>query len=250
MTHTHSTHRIIALLGALGLAFALLAAGPARAAEDGRVILFNGKDLDGWKLKDLKFPDTWSAVGSVRLDPANPANLISEGQAGGDGVLLRGRIAGKGSDIFTEKVFGDCELHVEVMIPRSANSGIYMMGQYEVQINDSFGKPADRMGQGDMGAIYSVSGPTGNPSRGPGEWQKFEIVFRAPRFDDSGKKIENARFISVKLNGQVIHENREVPRSTGGQLAGGEKPQGPLMLQGDHGIVAVRNVWYRPLELK
>jgi hypothetical protein len=185
----------------------------------------------------------------VKLDPADPKNLIGEGEGSGDGAMLRVKID-HGSDILTEKLLGDCELHVEFMVPKSSNSGIYPMGQYEVQVLDSFGKPAEKMGQGDVGAVYSVKGPSANPSKAPGEWQTFDIVFRAPRFDAAGKKIENARFVSVKLNGVTVQENLEVPKPTGGQLPGGEKPQGPLMFQGDHGIVAFRNVWYRPMTIR
>ena len=246
--NTLFSRRMIALLGVMGLALA--AASTARAADDGKVMLFNGKDLTGWKLRDSKFPDTWKAVGNVRIDPADPKTLIGEGEATGNGVMLRAKMDGKGSDILTEKLLGDCELHVEFMVPKSSNSGIYPMGQYEVQVLDSFGKPADKMGQGDVGAVYSVKGPSANPSKAPGEWQTFDIVFRAPRFDAAGKKIENARFVSVKLNGVTVQENLEVPKPTGGQLPGGEKPEGPLMFQGDHGIVAFRNVWYRPVAIR
>jgi hypothetical protein len=84
----------------------------------------------------------------------------------------------------------------------------------------------------------------------PGEWNTYDISFRAPRFDAQGKKTENAKFISVTLNGRKIHENVEVPEPTGGQLPGGERATGPLMFQGNHGIVAFRNVRVKPIEAK
>ena len=99
-------------------------------------------------------------------------------------------------------------------------------------------------------AAVEVEPPGQVASRRPGEWQSYHIWFRAPRFDATGKKIENARFIKVTHNGQVIHENVEVPRPTCAALALDEKPKGPLMLQGDHGPVAYRNLRIKPVELK
>ena len=81
-----------------------------------------------------------------------------------------------------------------------------------------------------------------NAAKAPGEWQSFDIVFRAPRFNADGKKTEDAKFVSVKLNGKTIHENVAAPKPTGSELPGGEKPTGPIMLQGDHGPVAFRNI--------
>jgi hypothetical protein len=111
-----------------------------------------------------------------------------------------------------------------------------------LQVLDSFGKPDERLGQGDVGAIYSAAKPTKNASKAPGEWQTFDIVFQAPRFDAAGKKTQNAKFASVKLNGQEIQKDVEVKGLTGGALDNEEKPTGPLLFQGDHGIVAFRNV--------
>jgi hypothetical protein len=116
------------------------------------------------------------------------------------------------------------------------------MGRYEVQVLDSYGKPDERLGQGDVGAIYSAAKPSRNASKPPGQWQTFDIVFQAPRFDASGKKTQNAKFLSVRLNGQEIQKDVEVKGPTGGELSREEKPTGPLLFQGDHGIVAFRNV--------
>ena len=69
------------------------------------------------------------------------------------------------------------------MVPKGSNSGIYVMGEYEVQILDSYGKPADKLTQGDLGALYSAAAPKVNASKKPGEWQKFVIEFQAPKFD-------------------------------------------------------------------
>ena len=87
--------------------------------------------------------------------------------------------------------------------------------------------------------------PRVNASKQPGEWQSFDIVFRAPRFDASGTKTENARFVRVIHNGVVIHENVELTGPTNASAFADENPTGPVMLQGDHGPVAFRNLWIK-----
>jgi Domain of Unknown Function (DUF1080) len=219
------------ILGATALA--------ADAAEGGKSLI--GTDLSGWKLKDANLSKTWVVVGDVRLDPADPKKLVGSGEATSEkSALFRTPIA-KGSDIYTEQEFGDCEIHLEFVVPKSSNSGVYLMGRYEVQVLDSFGTPDDKLGQGDVGAIYSAAKPASNAAKEPGEWQTFDIIFQAPRFE-GGKKTQNAKFLSVKLNGKEIQKNVEVKAPTGGQLYNDEKPTGPLLFQGDHGIVAFRNV--------
>jgi hypothetical protein len=228
-------------------ASAMISLGSASADHHGDwVTLFNGKDLTGWKLKqdDDAHRSTWKVVSDVKIDPANSKQLIGEGSGGENGVLFRQPIE-HGSDIFTEQHFGDGEFQLEFMVPQGSNSGIYLMGQYEVQVLDSYGKADDQLGQGDVGAIYSAAAPSTNASKPPGEWQTLHIVFRAPRFED-GKKTENANFLSVKLNGTEIQKDIEVKAPTGGQLEGGEAAKGPLMIQGDHGIVALRNIRFKP----
>ena len=89
--------------------------------------------------------------------------------------------------------------------------------------------------------------PLVNASRRPGEWQSFHIWFRAPRFDSSGKKIANARFLRVLHNGQLVQKNTEVDGPTRSGLEIPEAAENPLMLQGDHGPVAYRNIYFRPL---
>jgi len=141
----------------------------------------------------------------------------------------------------TEATFGDVTVEVEFMIPKGSNSGVYLMGEYEVQILDSFGKPDDKLGPGDMGGIYTAAAPKKNACKKPGEWQKFVIDFQAPKFDGD-KKTANAKFIKVTFNDQVIHENVEMTKGvTPGGLTGKEAATGPIMLQGDHGPVSYRN---------
>ena len=107
----------------------------------------------------------------------------------------------------------------------------------------------EKLTQGDLGALYSAAAPKKNASKKPGEWQKFVIEFQAPKFD-GGKKIANAKFVKVTLNGVVLHENVEMKQQTPGGLTGKEHPTGPLMFQGDHGPVAFRNIKITPAAAK
>jgi len=222
----------------------------AAEASAGKVVLFDGKDLTGWKTQSPEAQSHWKVASDASLDPADAKKLKGTGDGQGAGgsdhaaMVLEQPV--HGADIVSERKFADCELHVEVMVAKTGNSGVYLMGQYEVQVFDSFGKPKEKLGPVDMGGIYNTKAPSENASKAPGEWQTLDITFRAPRFDTSGKKTENAKFIKVLLNGKTIHENVEAPKPTGSELPGGEKPQGPLMLQGDHGPIAYRNIWVKP----
>ncbi len=205
------------------------------------VSLFNGKDLSAWQ-EPL---GSWSVVSSVALDPANAKGFIT---SAGEGVMLN-TAAGKGIDIMSKEVFGDCQIHVEFCVPKDSNSGVYVQGRYEVQILDSYGKP--EVAEHDCGAIYQRwkdgkgyegHAPKLNASKAPGEWQSFDITYRAPRFDATGKKTENGRFIKVVHNGQIVQENVEVTGPTRGSRFEDEAATGPIRLQGDHGPVAFRNL--------
>lgn len=198
------------------------------------------KSLNGWKLKGDEKKSKWK-LGIATLDEKAPNKIVLATNGSGDPQLVN--TEGGGIDISTEAKFGDCVIEVEVMVPKGSNSGIYVMGEYEVQVFDSFGK--EKLGQGDMGAIYSAAAPKLNASKKPGEWQKFVIDFQAPKFEGY-KKVSKAKFIKVTLNDQVIHENVEVEKSTGGALTGKEAATGPLMFQGDHGPVAYRNIKITP----
>ncbi|MSR31828.1 MAG: DUF1080 domain-containing protein [Gemmataceae bacterium] len=196
--------------------------------------LINGKDLAGWKIKGDAKKSKW-VNGQAALDEKNPGKLaVTPVEAGG--VLVS---PASGVDIFTEEKFGSAVIEVEFMVPKGSNSGIYLMGEYEVQILDSYGK--EKVGPGDVGGLYSAAAPRVNAAKKPGEWQKFLIDFDAPMFND-GKKTSNARFNKVVLNDQVIHDNVEIKGPTPSGLTGKEAATGPLMFQGDHGPVAFRNL--------
>jgi hypothetical protein len=202
--------------------------------------LFNGKDVTGWKLinpSDAK-RSKWSVVGGVKLKEGKPGQFEPEK---GTGILLNGG-DGHGMNLLTNGMYGDCELHIEFNVAKGSNSGVYLMGHYEVQILDSYGKKDKELKYGDCGGIYDTAPPKMNASKAPGEWQTFDIIFHAPRFDKSGKKTANAKFLKVVHNGKVIHENVEVKGPTTANMGGPEKSVGPIMLQGDHGPVAFRNI--------
>src|SRR5207248_2323948 len=119
------------------------------AAEGpGKVEPFNGKDLTGWKLKGDAKRSKW-VVGKATLGAKNARTLDVEREGK---ELIN---AGSGVDISTEEKFGDCVVELEFMVPQGSNSGVYLMGEYEVQVFDSFGRK--KLGQGDLGAIYSAS---------------------------------------------------------------------------------------------
>lgn len=227
-------------------AFALLVAAPLTAADP--VQPFNGKNLDGWKLKDEK-KSKWEAFTNAApvLDPKNESAFQGGAAAAGNTNLPSSlvNVKGGGTDIYTADKFGDCTVELEFMVPKGSNSGIYLMGEYEVQVLDSFGKPDEKLGQGDLGALYSAAAPKKNASKKPGEWQKFVIEFQAPKFEGD-KKVANAKFVKVTLNDVVLHENVEMKQQTPGGLTGKEAPTGPLMFQGDHGPVAFRNIKITP----
>ncbi len=229
-----------------GILWAVLAAcgaGVVGAGEkkDRGKPLFNGKDLSGWKFRGgdkSAARSKWAVTGTIDLDPKMPGRFLA--LPDGTGILLNGG-DGRGVDLLWAVEHGDCELHVEFNVARGSNSGVYFQGQYEVQILDSHGKKDADLKYGDCGGIYNTSPPRTNASKAPGEWQTFDVTFRAPRFAGK-KKTANAKFLKVVHNGKVIQENVEVKGPTTAALGGPERSTGPLMLQGDHGPVAFRNL--------
>jgi sugar phosphate isomerase/epimerase len=204
--------------------------------------VFNGKDLNDFEVKGERNKAKW-VVGTAAISPNNPKLLMSKG-SGSEMINLAAQ-HGDSLDIYSKARFGDCRIELELMVPQGSNSGIYLMGEYEIQVLDSYGKA--KMGNGDMGAVYGAAPPPVNACKKPGEWQKYVIEFIAPKFDANGKKTANARLVKVELNGQVLHENLELPGPTPGGITGKESPTGPLMFQGDHGPVAYRNIWVAKL---
>lgn len=203
---------------------------------------FNGTDLNNWQVKGDPAKSKW-VVGIAKMSSENPKTLTAKP---GKGEMINlAKEHGDSLDIYSREKFGDCHIELELMVPANSNSGIYVMGEYEIQVLDSYGK--EEMGPGDMGAIYGAAPPPVNACKQPGQWQKYVIDFQAPKFDAAGTKIANAIFLKVQLNGQILHENLEMPTLTPGGVTGSESATGPLMFQGNHGPVAYRNIHITPL---
>jgi len=217
-------------------------------AKDTSVILTGG-DFSQWRGNTGQ----WEIVGNTFTNPDNDKLL---GSKRGAGVIVNGP-TGRTSHLFSKEEFGDVRAHIEFMVSKGSNSGIYLMGRYEIQVFDSWQKKSQYPGI-ECGGIYQrwdnnkePKGYEGRPprvnvSRAPGQWQTFDIIFRAPRFDKKGQKIANARFEKVVHNGTVIHADVELSGPTRASAYNDEKPAGPLMLQGDHGPVAYRNIRIEP----
>ncbi len=210
---------------------------PSTVAAEKTATPFNGKDLEGWLLKSPRERSKWT-VGKAALNPKNAGQLAVEKPADAKEAELV-NAQGGGVDVYTADKYGDCTIELEFMVPKGSNSGVYVMGEYEVQILDSYGK--QKIGPGDLGGLYGAAAPKTNAAKAPGEWQKMVIEFQAPKFDGD-KKAANARFLKVTLNGEVIHENVEMKGPTPSGVTGKEAATGPLMFQGNHGPVAFRNI--------
>ena len=194
---------------------------------------------------------SWEIVGNVYAELNEPNELEVKK---GTGVLVNDPEKGKGKDLLTKNEYGNIDLELDYLMAEGSNSGIYFQGQYELQLNDSWGfRPVTSAENGGVYERWDENRPQGqegfqgypprqNVSRAPGLWQHLEVSFQAPRFDASGTKIENAKFIFVKLNGVTIHENVELFGPTRGSLGAGEQARGPLRFQGDHGAVAFRDI--------
>lgn len=223
---------------------ALVVGGGVSNLEAGETVnLFDGKSLAGWVAKEPVARSKWK-VAMATMDPQDAGRLVLAAPGTADGALVndaqpKPTKETRGVDLFTERKFGDCTIELEFMVPQGSNSGVYVMGEYEIQIKDSYGD--ENLTYQGLGAIYKVATARVNAARKPGQWQSMRIEFIAPRFQGE-KKVANARLVKVVLNDQVIHENLELTDVTPGGLAKKEVPVGPLMFQGDHGPVAYRNI--------
>ena len=210
-------------------------------------------------LNDLgafKNPSTnWTIVGGISGDYQATTLTSTEGK----GILYgtaKGAKYQANDDLIFKLEHGDIRLSLDFMIPKGSNSGVYLQGRYEVQILDSWLKK--EITDGDCGAIYhrwdeargagnegyEGHAPRQNAVKAPGLWNHLEIDFKAPTFDAAGKKLTNARFNKVTLNGIIIHENIELLGVTRGAISTKEAATGPIRIQGDHGPVAFKNIKY------
>ena len=170
------------------------------------VELFNGTDLTGWAPQFGDRPSEWRAE---------------------DGVLVNEE---SGDALVTTDKFENFKLHIEVNVPPGSNSGIYLRGRYEVQVQDDHGNPPHSQ---NMGGVYGQVTPTSNPALPAGEWQVFDITLLG-------------RWVTVELNGETIIDHQEIPGTTGEALDANEGEPGPILLQGNHGRVLYRNIVLTP----
>ncbi|MHC4633486.1 MAG: DUF6807 family protein [Planctomycetota bacterium] len=194
-------------------------------------VLFDGADFSHWKHPGGADPDgkkvQWERIGNAM------------------------KIVPRSGSIITKRDYKDFKMHIEFKLPqlppnvkgkRSGNSGVYIQRRYEIQILDSYGEPPRKNGGG---SIYKFKAPDTNACKKRGEWQSYDIIFHAARFDGEGKnpkKFKNAR-ITVRHNGVLIHDDVEVPNKTGSGQEEGPYP-GPILLQ-DHG----NEVWFRNIRI-
>ena len=199
-------------------------------APSDAIVLFDGKDLSNWR--DAKGqPSKWTVEnGEMVVTP-------------------------KTGFIFTKQEFGDVQLHLEWCepVPTSGtgqgrgNSGVFMMGKYEIQVLDCFNNKTYPDGQ--TAALYGMHPPQVNACRPPGQWQTYDIVFTAPRFDSEGKLLTPG-YATVFQNGVLVQNHADFLGLSGHRNILGYKahaPTGPIALQ-DHGNpIRFRNIWVRPL---
>lgn len=193
------------------------------------VVLFDGTDLAGWQAVKGG-PAAWKIEnGSMEVVPGT-------------------------GDIQTQQEFGDCQLHLEWAAPfvvkgssqGRGNSGVFLMGRYEIQVLDCYDNPT--YADGTTGALYGQYPPLVNACRKPGEWQTYDILWSAPRFE--GEELKHPAVVTVLLNGVVLHHATLLQGPTQHRNVapkGAHPPTGPLRLQ-DHGdLVRFRNIWVRPI---
>ena len=193
------------------------------------IVLFDGKDLSKWRSSKDASAAKWKVEGGAM------------------------EVNGTGG-IQTEQGFGDCQLHVEWMAPPPrdgkgqdrGNSGVFLMGMYEVQVLDSYQSATYPDGQ--AGALYGQYPPLVNASRPPGEWQTYDIVFHAPRFE--GEKLVRPARVTLLHNGVLVQDNQELTGPTAHKARPPYKAHAdklPLGLQDHQHPVRFRNIWIRPL---
>jgi len=164
--------------------------------------LFDGKTLNQWKPLESERQNQWEAQDGLLVNPRSGVNLI------------------------TEEKFTDFKLHIEARYPAQSNSGIYLRGRYEVQVEDSYGKePSSIL----FGGVYGFLTPNEIAANKAGEWQVFEITLIGRR-------------VTIVANGKTVINDQIIPGITGGAIDSKEGTPGPIMLQGDHGVVAFRNI--------
>ena len=170
------------------------------------IMLFNGKDLTGWAPQGGG-KNQWKAIDGVLTNPSNGANLM------------------------TTRTFGDFKLHLEFRYPKNGNSGVYLRGRHEVQVEDS--PKMDLPLPVHMGGVYGFLWPNEYAATGPGQWHTYDITLVGRR-------------VTIVLNGRTVIADQVIPGITGGAIDSNEGAPGPILLQGDHTTVEFRNIRLTP----
>ena len=206
-------------------------------APSDAIVLFNGKDLSAWTSHASSITHAGSS--------GRPEWKVEDGYF---------EVIPRTGDIETKEKFGDCQLHVEWAAPPEVhgnsqsrgNSGVILMGLYEIQVLDSYNNPTYADGQ--AGAIYGQWPPLVNSTRKPGEWQSYDIVFEAPKFE--GEKLVKPAYFTVFLNGVLLHNHKESMGPMVYRQVAHYRPhpaEEPLVLQNHNSPVRYRNIWIRRL---
>jgi len=196
-------------------------------APDDAIVLFDGTNFDAW--------------------------LRTDGQPIGDGIADGAFDIMKTGQLRTKEEFGDCQLHLEWVTPPGpedrmnwGNSGVFMMGLFELQILESGANFI--YADGNAGAIYGQFPPLVNPARKPGQWQSFDIFFTAPKFDDD--MLLSPAYLTLVYNGVVVQNHQEILGTVSHRTLPGPYPaqeKGPIILQDHQSGVQFRNIWIRPI---
>jgi hypothetical protein len=203
-------------------------ATPGQPPSDA-IVLFNGKDLSKWQEQQGGRQNWVVRDGYVECVPRK-------------------------GDLITRDSFGDVQLHIEWASPKEkdgdgqnrGNSGVIFMKRYEVQVLDSWNNPTYADGQ--AGAIYGWWPPRANASRPPGEWQSYDIIFEAPRFE--ANKLQSPAYVTLLHNGVLLHNKREIGGPMAHRIVRKYEPHGAedqLLLQNHNTKVRYRNIWIRKL---
>ena len=182
----------------------------------------------------LEFGDDWSQVEAIQLS-SNEMSLVEEGSGA---ILVNGKDWANTSNIMANLYTEDCIVKVEFLLPKESSASLFILSRYAVNIVDSSHK--HELNANDMGGVVGVP-PLVNASGKPGEWQTLEVKFRSPRYNEAGTKIDNALFLEVRINDQLVQENVIAKHFSEGSLFNWEQPDGRAVIRASKGQIAIRN---------
>lgn len=188
----------------------------------------------------------WQQVEGVRIAEGQ-TSLLTKGRGT---ILYNGDAPEEAPLLITEEHFQDCIIKIDFILAKGSSAGLYVQGRYEINIADNHGQhELNFYDMGGLGQRWNESrepkgfdgvAPTANATKAPGEWQTMEVRFRAPRFNEAGKKVDDAFFLEVRVNGEVVQRNTLAKGYTRGSLFGWEQASGAVVLQAGGGPIAIR----------